>query len=167
MYYTMFNFSYFYIVCVYKCDKEVTVELRTHVIAHINATSLFLVFCSSMPFPDLGGGMPSVPSCMLFPDSELEFDEKSLGRNHAWAQFQWYLLIKLHAQRRAEWRKGDCAHKCNLSLFAVLLQYAVSRFRGGNAPLWQAVCCFPTYSLKLTRTLSGGIMRGRNFNGTC
>ena len=61
----------------------------------------------------------------------------------------------------------DCAQKCNLSLFGVLLQYAVSRLRGGECPLCQAVCCFPTQSLKLTRNLLGGIMRGRSFNGTC
>ena len=66
----------------------VNVELRPHGIAPMNATSLFMVFWSSMLFPDSGGDAP-VPSSMLFPDSGFEIAEEPLGRNPAWAQFQW------------------------------------------------------------------------------
>ena len=60
--------------------KMVNVELRPHGIAPMNATSLFMVFWSSM----------------LFPDSGFEIAEEPLGRNPAWAQFQWnhYLYNK-------------------------------------------------------------------------
>ena len=58
----------------------VTVELRPHGIAPMNATSLFMVFWSSMLFPDSGGDAP-VPSSMLFPDSGFEIAEEPLGRN--------------------------------------------------------------------------------------
>ena len=68
--------------------KMVNVELRPHGIAPMNATSLFMVFWSSMLFPDSGGDAP-VPSSMLFPDSGFEIAEEPLGRNPAWAQFQW------------------------------------------------------------------------------
>ena len=36
----------------------------------------------------LRGDAP-VPSSMLFPDSGFEIAEEPLGRNSAWAQFQW------------------------------------------------------------------------------
>ena len=61
-----------------------------HGIPPMNATSLFMVFVSSMLFPDSGGDAP-VPSSMLFPDSGFEIAEEPLGRNSAWAQFQWNL----------------------------------------------------------------------------
>ena len=38
----------------------------------------------------LRGDAP-VPSSMLFPDSGFEIAEEPLGRNSAWAQFQWNL----------------------------------------------------------------------------
>ena len=60
--------------------QMVTVELRPHGIAPMNATSLFMVFWSSMLFPDSGGDAP-VPSSMLFPDSGFEIAEEPLGRN--------------------------------------------------------------------------------------
>ena len=72
--------------------KMVNVELRPHGIAPMNATSLFMVFWSSMLFPDSGGDAP-VPSSMLFPDSGFEIAEEPLGRNPAWAQFQWNRII--------------------------------------------------------------------------
>ena len=72
----------------------VTVELRPHGIAPMNATSLFMVFWSSMLFPDSGGDAP-VPSSMLFPDSGFEIAEEPLGRNPAWAQFQWNRFVNL------------------------------------------------------------------------
>ena len=72
----------------------VDVELRPHGIAPMNATSLFMVFWSSMLFPDSGGDAP-VPSSMLFPDSGFEIAEEPLGRNPAWAQFQWNLIVHI------------------------------------------------------------------------
>ena len=54
----------------------------------------FMVFVFSMLFPDSGGDAP-VPSSMLFPDSGFEIAEEPLGRNPAWAQFQWNLKICL------------------------------------------------------------------------
>ena len=67
---------------------KVNVELRPHGIAPMNATSLFMVFWSSMLFPDSGGDAP-VPSSMLFPDSGFEIAEKPLGRNPVWEEVQW------------------------------------------------------------------------------
>ena len=59
--------------------KIVNVELRPHGIAPMNATSLFMVFVSSM----------------LFPDSGFEIAEEPLWRNPAWAQFQWSHFISI------------------------------------------------------------------------
>ena len=63
--------------------KMVNVELRPHGIAPMNATSLFMVFWSSMLFPDSGGDAP-VPSSML-----LKLPRNPLGAIPRWAQFQW------------------------------------------------------------------------------
>ena len=73
----------------------VDVELRPHGIAPMNATSLFMVFWSSMLFPDSGGDAP-VPSSMLFPDSGFEIAEEPLGRNPAWEESHWNHIIGMN-----------------------------------------------------------------------
>ena len=49
----------------------------------MNASSLFMVFVSSMLFPDSGGGLDAPkPSSMLFLNSGFEIAKEPLGRNH-------------------------------------------------------------------------------------
>ena len=74
----------------------VDVELRPHGIAPMNATSLFMVFWSSMLFPDSGGDA-SVPSSMLFLDSGFEIAEEPLGRNSNGTFMYTYICIYEYA----------------------------------------------------------------------
>ena len=52
-------------------------------ISPMNASSLFMVFVSSMLFPDSGGGLDAPkPSSMLFLNSGFKITKEPLGRNH-------------------------------------------------------------------------------------